>query len=407
MFNNTTPEKQKELQLHLLFKTLGFAHRNIPFYNNHPNVTSIEDFQRLPIITKNDILTNFKDFLLPSSKHIQLQANTGGSSGNPMSFYLHKGLTRPKEKAHFDWYWQLFGYKSNERMLMIRGNSLKNNALYEYQSITNKLVVSCYELNEHNIQTVINAIKKYNPHFIHAYPSALKNFCRCIGDKQKISDISIKTIFLGSEYLPPDYKSCFKDFFNAKIVNWYGHSECILHGGYSPESDNYTFYPFYGYIELVNDNGEIIVTPGESGRIIGTSFDNNVMPFIRYDTGDRGTLESINGANVVLKSIDGRNQDFIVLNDKTQVTLTAFIFGQHLPQFNRIIEMQLYQDTFGKLLIKIVPNEDFSSIDKLSICDFLEKSVSNKIKVNIELVKVIEKTHRGKHRFLIQKIKGI
>src|SRR5690606_14765097 len=91
----------------------------------------------------------------------KIKTNTGGSSGNPFEIYIEKNVSRPKEKAHFDWYWGLFGYKSGDKILMIRGESLADGRLYEYQPIENKLALSCYLLNTQNIEEVLLKINKF------------------------------------------------------------------------------------------------------------------------------------------------------------------------------------------------------------------------------------------------------
>ena len=255
---------------------------------------------------------------------------------------------------------------------------------------------------------VIGVIKQFKPEFIHAYPSALRILTDCIQDPYRLGkDVRIKAAFLGSERMIENDREWFEKFYDTQIVNWYGHSECILHAGGSPAAMEYYFYPFYGYVELLDEQGNIITEVGKTGRIVGTSFDNYVMPFIRYDTGDMGVLSSKkatpNGLPcVVMEQIEGRSQNIIFLNDKTRVTLTAFIFGQHLPQFSGIREMQLQQDEIGKLLIRVVPNSNWKSADSEKIRKILVKSVSGKLQIDVCIVEQIPKTNRGKHRLLIQ-----
>jgi len=396
------------LQLDLLKKTVNHAVDNIPFYLQFQKITSTGELQQFPVVSKrhyNDMPEKFTD---PGSKGHRLCSNTGGSSGTPMSFLLHKHITRPKEKCHFQWFWGQYGYSTGSRILMARGTPLKNNNLFEKQILGNILSVSCYELNDRNVNEVIGTIEQFKPQFIHAYPSALRILTDCIKDPCRLGkDVRIKAAFLGSEGLSESDREWFKQFYDTQIVSWYGHSESVLHGGNSPRTEGYYFYPFYGYVELLDEHDGIITEPGKIGRIVGTSFDNYVMPFIRYDTGDMGVLSSKkktpNGLPcVVMEHIEGRSQNIIFLNDKTMVTLTAFIFGQHLPQFSGIREMQLQQDEIGTLLIRVVPNLNWKSDDSETMRTILTSSASGKIKIDVRIVEHIPKTHRGKHRLLIQ-----
>lgn len=408
--NATNSSDILRMQLALLAATVNNAIDSIPFYRNFPKIKSFNDLKIFPVINKTDIASNTKTFVSEKYGNKRLKANTGGSSGTPMAFYLHSGKTRPKEQAHFDWFWAQHGFIPGSRILMVRGAPLKNNALYEYQAIKNCLAVSCYTLNSSNIEKVLLAVNKFQPQFIHGYPSAVKNLIKCIEENDAVAWVMpMKALFLGSEWLSVDDRNNIEDFFKARVISWYGHSECAIMGGNSIDSKEYFFYPFYGYTELLGDDDKPIQKPGAIGRIVATSFDNFVMPFIRYDTGDLGVLSDKNifGAMpcLVLKKIEGREQDIIYLKDNTRVSLTAFIFGQHLPQFASIREMQLEQNVAGCLILRIVPDIGYELNDECEILNRLRKSVSEKIDIEFEYVKKIEKTHRGKHRFLIQKIK--
>lgn len=396
----------------LLLNQVNYAIENIPFYKQHEQIESIEQLLVFPIVNKDTIAKNPALFINPTLRPRGLKSNTGGSSGTPFSFSIEKGITRPKEAAHFNWYWRQYGYKPGDKVLMIRGKSLRNNADFEYQAIGNKLVVSCYNLNQVSIKEIYKQILKFKPKFIHAYPSSLLIFTKELQLylKDKSPDFGVKAIFLGSEYLFEQDKAFFGKFYHSKAINWYGHSECLIHGGKCELSGDYHFYPFYGYVELVDENDNLITKPNIEGRIIATGFDNKVMPLIRYDTGDIGIYSEKQECECGFKGkslskIVGRGKDFIVLEDGTQVTLTAFIFGQHHEEFSKIREMQLLQNKPGEVLLKVVPLNDFSLEEQNKLKNRLTKSVHNDLlKVDIQIVNNIEKTHRGKHRLLIQNI---
>lgn len=401
-----------ELEKNLLINQVNYTIENIPFYQQYDKIETIEELMKLPIVDKDVISKTPLQFINQTRNSKGLKSNTGGSSGTPFSFLIEKGITRPKEAAHFDWYWSQYGYKPGEKVLMIRGKSLRNNADFEYQAIGNKLVVSCYSLNQSSIREIYKQILKFKPKFIHAYPSSLLTFTKELQLylKNKNPEFIVKAIFLGSEYLFEQDKALFENFYNSKAVNWYGHSECLIHGGKCEFSGDYHFYPFYGYLELVDENNNLITEPNIEGRIIATGFDNKVMPLIRYDTGDIGVYSEKQECECGFKGkslskIVGRGKDFIVLKDGTQVTLTAFIFGQHHEEFSKIREMQLIQDKPGEVLLKVVPLNNFSLAEQNKLKNRLTKSVNkDSLKVDIQIVNKIEKTHRGKHRLLIQNI---
>lgn len=410
-FQKLKGEALKEAHHKLLIDIVNYAIQNIKFYNKYTQISSVEEIQNLPIVSKNLIDQNKSDFVNPKKKHLMLKANTGGSSGTPFSFYIHKGKTRPKEKAHFDWYWSQYGYKTGVRILMIRGKSLRNNALYEYNSLDNKLIINSNSINKDTIGEIHKKILKFKPKFIHAYPSALSILTKVYKEYTGGNPISIKikAIFLGSEGLTVNDYTNFEEFFNAKVVNWYGHSECLVHANRNSKEGDFKFYPFYGFVELLDENDKIINKPNKIGRLIATGFDNEVMPLIRYDTGDLGELsecdELLSPTYVCLKHIEGRTKNFIYLLDGTTISLTSLIFGQHYKQFDYIKELQITQYKKGEILLSIVPIKIFTEneIDQLRNA-ILRTVKKNTLTINIETVNQTKKTPRGKHIFLIQHI---
>jgi phenylacetate-CoA ligase len=134
------------------------------------------------------------------------------------------------------------------------------------------------------------------------------------------------------------------------------------------------------------------------------------MPFVRYDTGDLGILSSdmeckCGFKGISLSKIAGRDHDIIVLSDGTKVSLTAFIFGQHLEAFKRIREMQVIQHKIGEIELRIVKNHDFTLQDEENTKRTLLNSVNNKIIITFSYIDSVPKTPRGKNIFFVSNIK--
>jgi phenylacetate-CoA ligase len=406
----------KEVVFHtseeLLINHVNYSLKNVPFYENFRQILSIEEFKKLPIISKDLIMSNPTKFINKNFINKTLNRNTGGSNGKPFSFLIEKGITRPKEIAHFNWYWGKYGYKPGDKILMIRGKSLRNNKNFEFQTLGNKLVISCYNLNQKSIKEIYLKIKDFQPKYIHAYPSSLLIFTKVLKRflKEEVFELKIKGIFLGSEQLYDYDRKYIESFFHSNIITWYGHSECLIHGSKCEISGDFHFYPFYGFMEIVDKDNNPITSPGIEGKIIATGLDNKAMPLIRYDTGDIGVLSpylecGCGFRGTSLSKIIGRGKDFIILRDNTKVTLTAFIFGQHHKEFDLIKEMQIIQNKKGEITLNIVPLGNFTRNNMEKIKERLENSVvKNSLTINIQIVKNIEKTHRGKHKILIQNL---
>ena len=102
---------------------------------------------------------------------------------------------------------------------------------------------------------------------------------------------------------------------------------------------HYSFLNSYGAIQVVNE------------EIVATSFDNFVMPFINYKTGDHavGAIEYFINSDIAknVENIEGRTQDFLVSKDKRLVSVTTMYGVQYLPLEN-IDAIQIHAKRFWK-----------------------------------------------------------
>ena len=127
------------------------------------------------------------------------------------------------------------------------------------------------------------------------------------------------------------------------------------------------------------------------------------MPFVRYKTGDLAEYggKTKNGS-VIISNLLGRSTDYIIDKFSNKVFLVGFIFGGHLSAFNDIKEWQIIQKEIGKLSIFIVKGQTYTP---KSENELLTLFTNNNFDVNISYIDHIEKTKRGKQKFLIQELK--
>jgi len=85
-----------------------------------------------------------------------------------------------------------------------------------------------------------------------------------------------------------------------------------------------------------------------------------------------------------------------------RITLTALIFGRHADYFNHIIKMQVINYAPGKLIVRIVPKGSFSDSHANEVVNNLSIKEGMPFETKVEIVDEIDKTTRGKHRFLIR-----
>jgi phenylacetate-CoA ligase len=295
--------------------------------------------------------------------------------------------------------------------VILRGNVVKSankNKFWEYDPVNKNLVLSSYHMNDETLPMYIQKIREFKPDFIQAYPSVITILARFMKENSTSPFPSVKAILCGSENLYPWQRELLEGAFQCRVYSWYGHTEIAALAGECEKSTYYHIFPEYGYVELINKDGEPVRDDNEMGEIVATGLNNFAMPFIRYRTMDLAVLVNdkceCRRNYPLLKRVEGRLQELVVTKDKRFITLTALIFAQHFEAFSRVKEMQLIQEKEGELVVRIVKSPQYSNADQQEILSKMQRAVGGGLEINFDYVDHIPRTQSGKYKFLIQKL---
>jgi phenylacetate-CoA ligase len=154
----------------------------------------------------------------------------------------------------------------------------------------------------------------------------------------------------------------------------------------------------FGHIECIDP--EPLGDGRIKGRLIGTSFNNDAMPLIRYDTGDIAIWKPkdyqcpCGRKSRVIESIEGRIDDFIQLPDGQKIMRFDYLF----KDTKTIKEAQVCQKKIGEVIIKLVTDKMHTKqVDEKIIYDF-SLWICPKTIVIIEHVNDIKKSKTGKFK---------
>lgn len=407
----------QELQLGLLKETIGVAASRIPYYQRIfaeygvgiKDLQVPDDIRKFPYLTKQDVKKNYSDLINPDiSARFQLVTTTGGSTAEPMRFLQMKGTTRSKERAFIYNGWSRIGYKPGDRAVQLKGRTVgrpSEGIHWEYESIQNILEMDSSFLSESNIPRYLTEIEKFNAKFCIAFPSSLYLVAKFISDSGTRAP-RFQAIMLASENVYPWQRVEIEKVFGCRVFSHYGHSEMVLLGMESEDSRNLLFYPQYGYLEVIREDGMSATNSGETGEIVGTSFHNPVMPFIRYRTQDVGTVGCQAGEKrhySILSNVEGRLQEFIVTQDQRLISITT-MGAAHFDILDNVFAMQYYQEEVGVLVLNVVPKGNYCARDRERISNAVLQKVGGGLRIEVREVDDIMRTRSGKHLMLIQKI---
>lgn len=401
-------------QLKQLRRTLHNAMANCEFYQRtflragfHPEkLQTFEDLQGCPLIEKRTLIDNLKSMTssaVPESSRLYI--TTGGSTGVPVGFHLEKGVSRPKEQAFLEAMWRRAGYEDGMRLAVIRGHVTSSDSkgrVVSHDPTRNWLMLSSYHLTEERLPEYLEALERFRPDMLHAYPSAALQLAEFLERKGQEWRLPLKGMLCGSERLTLAQKRTLERVFRCRIYRWYGHSERVVLAGEGVGSEWFYFFPFYGLVEFG--------PPDEEGlcEIIGTSFHNMAMPLVRYRTGDLARL--VDGPDLARRELNwtavsdvvGRDQEFLVSASGRRISLTAF--NMHDGIFDDLYAVQFFQEERGRVEFRYVAAPGFHESRLAAIESGVRRKLGEDFQIEFRPVKEVERTSRGKHRWLVSRL---
>jgi phenylacetate-CoA ligase len=400
-----------ELQRDRLSDLLQHAVDNVPYYSDIELVHDdpFDNLKEFPILTKEDIQEN-KDALQAVNipDHQTHEVTTGGTSGNSLRFRLDNSVYG-REWAYIMTGWKRVGYSPGDKMISFRGvefPNAENGVYWQFNPFYNSYEMSPFHMNEETLPQYIEKIQKESPKYIHGYPSAITTLAKHIAD-QNISLSSVEGVFAASENIYNHQRKIMEEAFGVRVFSHYGLSEKAILAAECEQSSTYHVYPQYCVTEAVDSHG-VLVPEGETGELIGTSLLNYSMPFIRYRTGDTGTLTTepcqCGRSYPLLSEVQGKNEKEIpvVKRDGETFPLHSLYYTMHGDTLENVYAVQFYQESPGEIEIRVQPTNEYSEADAEKIRDNIRRKCGDELIPTI--VNGVELTESGKQQLFIQKL---
>ncbi|MDC0435819.1 hypothetical protein OAL69_01340 [Pelagibacteraceae bacterium] len=384
-FENYSVSQIKDYQIKKLKKLLINASREISYYRDlfwkidfDPHTfCSLNDLKKIPILSKSEIKKNHAS--LVSGKRIKssIKLSTSGTTGEKLSIYTSSDQWVIEQAAAWR-HWHLAGYKFRDKMAIIRSYSpKKNEKFFKFNRIKNWLYISPYHLDDKYLKEIFKLLIKWKPKFLRGYPSSIYLLAK-YANKNKINLNHIKAIFTSSEKLTSNYRSVIENAFNTKIFDHYGQAEITAMFHEWGDHDGLYNLEYYGYVELIKTKNKNIY------KLIATNLHNQVMPLIRYDTGDLIKINKITKKKIKcnflkVSEIIGRTNDYLKKANGSLMPSTNFY--SYFAKIKEIIRFQFVASNNNiKLNLMIDPDAKSEKLIKLIGAD-MKKKFGKKIKI--------------------------
>ncbi|MCD4747641.1 MAG: hypothetical protein K8R58_15200 [Bacteroidales bacterium] len=403
-------EFQETLFKNYVSEVVSFSefYRNI-IKKNHIDINNItlEDIRKFPVINKSIVKQNYEDIVNPKYRNNSYKFSTSGTTGTLLYIYLSPEAYQMEYAFRWNFYSD-FHVKRKDSFAYFIGSKIKNSddnlhPFHIKDFSENGLYFSIFHLSDKNLPNYVNTLNKFHPKFIKGYPSAIYTLASYIR-KSNMYIYSPEAIFTSSEVLHDYQKKVIEEVFSCKIYQYYGQVE-ITSNIQECRFGKFHVMEEYGYLEVLRDDGTPVEL-GESGNAIATSYGNIAFPLIRYNTGDNVTLAkeqkcSCGRTGRIIESIDGRDEDVIITPDGKQIGRLTFIF----MAFDNVKESQIIQNSIREIVIKVVPENNYTGHDKSLLIKKMQEYVGKSMDVKIEVVDSIERTSGGKLKHVICNIK--
>lgn len=409
-----SPEQLAQLQAERL-RALLTAAAQVPYWRDlfarlrfDPQaVTGVRDLQALPLLDKATIRAH-----TDAMKHPQAQGlarfNTGGSSGEPLIFFI--GKERVSHDVAAKWratrWWDV---DIGDPEIVVWGSPIELGAQDRVRAWRDKLLrtelLPAFEMSDARLDAFVAAIRRRRPRMLFGYPSALSHIaCHAESRGQRMDDLGVRVAFVTSERLYDEQRAAISRAFGCKVANGYGGRDAGFiahecpHGGMHLTTEDIV-------VEIVGPDGTVL-PPGQAGEIVVTHLATKDFPFIRYRTSDVASLSpqrcACGRGLPLLTEIQGRSTDFVVAADGTVMHGLALIYVlRNLPE---VAAFRIEQTSLERTVVQVVAASGFDARTRQAIVRGMQQRLGSGVTIDVEMVERIAPEKSGKYRYVSSRV---
>jgi len=399
----------RTFQLQRLQDLVAYAAANVPFYRDRfrgiglepGDVRTFEDFSRIPMLTRDEILKHLPALRSRVFREDRLLLlGTGGSTGVPMNYYKDidyldrsQVILARSQQWTGKGRWELMAFFGSKREPCgFRGHVKRAlRALSEC-----RLYFDAFGASNEDLAEWVVLLWRYRPPFAYGYPSALEHFARWVRERS-IRLPPFRGLIVSAEILYEHQRSLLAEVFGTPVFNFYGSREvqniaAVCRAQSMHQVADWVYTEFVPSPDLPAP--QIVVTPLESFG----------MPLIRYANGDLGKPAAGScpcGLPFPLMDLSvARVVDVFVTPEGKHIY--GQFFTHLLYGIAGIKQFQFHQVTTDLVRLLIVKDDTFdaATAQKLDEANArIHRQASPFMQVRVEYVDEIPRTAVGKHIF--------
>lgn len=418
-------DEMSNLQSARLKKMVDRVYHNVEFYRKKMqqlglepgDIKGIEDLNKLPFTTKNDLRDNypFGLFAIPESEVVRIHASSGTTGKATVVGYSRRDIE----------HWQecvarvlaMAGIGKKDKIQVSYGYGLFTGGLGLHYGAEN-LGATVIPMSSGNTKKQITMMEDFGCTAIACTPSYLLHIAETLEEAGKLDKIKLKAAILGAEPWTENMRREIESKLSLKAYDIYGLSEimgpgvaadCEYHNGLHVYEDH--FIP-----EIINPDTLQPAAEGEIGELVFTTVTKEALPLFRYRTKD---LTSITydkcecGRTLArISRFKGRSDDMLIIRGvnvfPSQVEAALLEIGETSPHYLLIVDRVNNLDIL-EVWVEVEErffSDEIKELENLTkkIAHVLQTALGLAVKVKLVEPKTIERSE-GKAKRVIDKRK--
>ncbi|MDD4731666.1 MAG: phenylacetate--CoA ligase [Desulfovibrio sp.] len=400
----TLPRAELEaLQVKRLKHTISLA-LHAPYYSKTlsnaqitPNsIQSVEDIQRLPFTTKDDLRSQYPYGMLckPLEEFVRLHASSG-TTGNPTAvFYTQADLDEWASLMARSMY--TCGIRKSDVLQNMAGYGLFTGGLGIHYG-SERLGCLTVPAGAGNSKRQVKLIQDFNVTVAHIIPSYAMYFAEFL--KQEGIDpagLPLRIALIGAEPHTEEIRRRIEEMLHLKAYNSYGLSEmngpgvafeCTEQNGMHVWEDAFL-------IEIIDPETGRHVPEGEVGEVVMTNLTREGMPLIRYRTRDLSRfIPGECGCGRTHRRIDriqGRADDMLIIKGVNIYPMQIEQTLMALPEVGQNYLIELFREgVMDQIRVKVEIREEFFEEDMRKL-QGLQKRIATRLRDEILVTPRVE-----------------
>jgi len=409
----STREALERQRVSRLRAFLAHAADRVPYYRTlfmeaavkPEEIHDVADLKRLPLLTKPLIRANV-DALKAGGAGPLKRYNTGGSTGEPLVFYM--GRDRVSHDVAAKWratrWW---GVDIGDPEVVLWGSPIELGAQDRLRALRDRVLrttlLPAFEMSAGNLDRFVARIEAIRPRMLFGYPSALALLARhAQAHGTRLDGLGIEVAFVTGERLYDDQRALIAKGFGCRVASGYGGRDAGFIAHECAEGEMHISAEDI-IVETVDPASGAPVPAGRPGEVVVTHMATAEFPFIRYRTGDVAVLDDRScrcGRELpLIREVQGRSTDFIVAPDGTVMHGLALIYVlRDLPE---IASFKIIQESRERIRVQVVPVGRLTPPLEKRIRDGFRARLGDAVDIAIDALPEIPREASGKHRYVV------